>query len=77
MKSNKDQNANLELLEALADELMKNRPRVGLVRNYMHQSGLTYKEDNIENIKVVLQALHLDRFQPGPLGRERDIDPEI
>lgn len=72
MKQDKDQSPNLEILEALADELMKNRPRVGLVRNYMHQSGLAYKEDNLENIKVVLQALHLDRFHPDRTGCDRE-----
>ena len=47
----------LENLEALVDELMKDAPEDGVVKSYMEKSGIPYVEDPIERIQSVLTAI--------------------
>lgn len=48
----------MQTLEILVEELMKDQPEPAVIKKLMAKSGLTYKEDPIENINAVLKALH-------------------
>lgn len=48
----------LEILELLANELMKDDPKESLVTEYMDKAGLEDSKDPIVRINQVLKALH-------------------
>ncbi|MCB0343386.1 MAG: hypothetical protein H6626_12355 [Pseudobdellovibrionaceae bacterium] len=52
------QKEQLEVLEQLVEELMKDEPCEDTVKSYMGQTGIPYTSDPIERINVVLRALN-------------------
>jgi len=48
----------LEILESLVEELIKDQPDQGQVKECMNQVGIPYSENAIECINRVLSALH-------------------
>ena len=47
-----------EILSFLAEELIKPEPEEQIVKSYMSKVGLSYSDDPVERINLVLQALH-------------------
>lgn len=50
----------LQILEILAEELLKDDPREEVVKKYMSQAGLPDSKDPIDRINKVLKALHFE-----------------
>lgn len=51
----------MESLEFLVEEMLKEHPEEAFVKSAMKEIGLTYSDDPIERLNVVLQALHRPR----------------
>ena len=47
----------LQQLEVLVDELIKEVPDESLVKNYMEKAGLDYKKDPVSRINYVLKLI--------------------
>lgn len=45
-------------INALVDELIKDRPNLRFVKTTMEDLGLKYSEDPIERLNIVLMSLH-------------------
>ncbi|MCB0421885.1 MAG: hypothetical protein KDD61_12875 [Bdellovibrionales bacterium] len=60
LNTNSPEEARIETLEKLVDELMKEVPEESLIKSYMEQSGLQYSKDPIGRINIVLKALHFE-----------------
>lgn len=63
--------SNLELLQKLVHELLKNSPNETEIQSLMKQAGIPYHEDPIQQMNEVLKALHT---QP---NNQRDPEVEI
>lgn len=48
-------------LELLVDELIKDRPEEGRVKNHMLAAGLSYSKDPVERMNLVLETLQRAR----------------
>ena len=62
----------LENLEFLVDELIKDRPLETRVRQYMEAAGLPYMTDIIERMSLVLATM--DKIQGAAKRRGREND---
>ncbi len=56
----------VENLEFLVEEMIKDEPEEAFIKSFMQKSGLSYSEDPIERLNTVLQALH------GQKGRKKE-----
>lgn len=59
-------------LQALVDELLKDKPDTTVVRARMKELGLSYSEDPIDCMNTVLKVMHPDQ-KADPQDKENNL----